>query len=70
MLAGRADASTDNLLRPHGFKLNVLVGLVSAEVVTATPERAFATGKPVEVTRVQITRRALADQGRGDKLFL
>jgi hypothetical protein len=54
MLAGRADASTDNLLRPHGFKLNVLVGLVSAEFVTATLERAFAANKPV--TRVQITR--------------
>jgi hypothetical protein len=73
MLAGSADGSTDALLRSHGFKLDVLISLVSAEFATATPERAFAAGKPVELTRVQITdagRRALAGQGRGDKMFL
>jgi hypothetical protein len=46
---------------------------VSAELATATPERTLAAGKPVETTRVKITdagRRALADQGRGDKVFL
>jgi hypothetical protein len=61
------------LLRAHGFKLDVLISIVSAEFATATPERTFAAGKPVEVTRVRITdagRRALADQGRGDKVFL
>jgi hypothetical protein len=63
ILAGSADGSNDALLGAHGFKLDVLISLVSAEFATATPERVFAAGKPVEVTRVQITdagRRALA----------
>ena len=73
LLAGSADGTTDALLTVHGFKLDVLISIVSAEFATATPERVFAGGKPVEVTRVRITdagRRALADQGRGDKIFL
>jgi hypothetical protein len=73
MLVGSADGSTAALLTAHGLKLDVLISLVSAEFATATPERVFAAGKPVEVTRVQITdtgRRALVDQGLGDKVFL
>jgi hypothetical protein len=73
MLAGSEDGTTDALLSAHGFKLDVLISIVSAELATATPERVFAGGKPVEITRVRITdagRRALADQGRGDKVFL
>ena len=73
MLAGSTDGTTDALLTAHGFKLDVLISIVSAEFATATPERTFAAGKPVESTRVKITeagRRALADQGRGDKVFL
>jgi hypothetical protein len=73
MLAGSADGTTDALLTAHGFKLDVLIRIVSAGLATATPERVFAGAKPVEVTRVRITdagRRALADQGRGDKVFL
>jgi hypothetical protein len=69
VLAGGADGSTDALLRAHGFKLDVLIRLVSAEFATATPERVFAAGKPVEVTRVQITdaaRRTPADQRLGN----
>jgi hypothetical protein len=73
MLAGNADGTTDALLTAHGFKLDVLIRIVSAGLATAMPDRVFAGGKPVEVTRVRITdagRRALADQGRGDKVFL
>jgi hypothetical protein len=64
MLAGSEDGTTDALLTAHGFKLDVLISIVSAEFATATPERTFAAGRPVEVTRVRITdagRRALAE---------
>jgi hypothetical protein len=63
LLAASEDGVTDALLTAHGFKLDVLISIVSAESATATPERTFAGGKPVEITRVQITeagRRALA----------
>ena len=73
LLAKSAEGCTDALLTAHDFKLDVLISIVSAEFATAKPERTFAAGKPVEVTRVRITdavRRALADQGRGDKVFL
>jgi hypothetical protein len=43
--------------------IDVLISVVSAEFATATPQRTFTAGKPVEVTRGWITeagRRALA----------
>jgi hypothetical protein len=55
LLAGSADGCTDALLTAHGFKLDVLISLVSAEFATAQPERTFAAGKPIETTRVKIT---------------
>jgi hypothetical protein len=55
LLGGSADGCTDALLTAQGFKLDVLISVVSAGFATATPERAFAAGKPVEVTRVRIT---------------
>ena len=42
-----------------------MVAVVKAGLATATPERVYAGGKPVEVTRVRITdagRRALASR--------
>jgi hypothetical protein len=53
------------LLTARGFKLDVLISIESAEFATVTPERTFATGKPVDSTRVKITesgRRALAER--------
>jgi hypothetical protein len=70
LLAGSADGCTDALLTGQGFKLDVLISIVSSEFATAQLERAFAAGKPVDA-RVQITdagRRALAD--RDNKIFL
>jgi hypothetical protein len=60
-----ADSCTDALLTARGFKLDVLISIESAEFATVTPERTFATGKPVDSTRVKITesgRRALAER--------
>jgi tripartite-type tricarboxylate transporter receptor subunit TctC len=54
LLAGSADGCTDALLTAQGFKLDVLISIVSAEFATAQPERTFAAGKPVERTRVRI----------------
>jgi hypothetical protein len=65
LLSESADGCTDALLQEHGFKLDVLISLVSAEFATAKPERTFAGSQPVEVTRVRITeagRRALAER--------
>jgi hypothetical protein len=66
LLAGSADGCTDALLTAQGFKLDVLISVVSAGLATAKPERVFAGGKPVEITRVRITdagRLALAGAG-------
>ena len=63
MLAGSADGTTDTLLVAHGFDFDLMARLVRERLATATPERVFASDKPVEVTRVRITdagRRALA----------
>jgi hypothetical protein len=71
LLADSAEGCTDALLMARGFKLDVLISVVSAEFATALPERTLAAGKPVDGTRVRITdagRRALVD--RGDKAFL
>jgi hypothetical protein len=65
LLAASEDGCTDDLLLAHGFKLDVLISIVSAEFATATPERTIASGRPVKTTRVRITeagRRTLADR--------
>jgi hypothetical protein len=64
MLAESADGCTDALLVAHGIDFDLMLRLVRERLATATPERTFAAGKPVEVTRVRITdtgRRALAE---------
>jgi hypothetical protein len=71
LLAGSADGTTDAQLTASEFKIDVLISIVSAEFATAQPDRTFAAGKPIEITRVRITetgRLALAD--RSDKVFL
>jgi hypothetical protein len=71
LLATSANGVSDALLGPaHGFTLDIMAGLVRERLATATPERSFAGGKPVEVTRVRITdagRRALAWTARNKK---
>ena len=63
LLAGCADGATGALLLAHGFDFDLVACLVLERLATATPERTFADGEPVEVTRVRITdagRRSLA----------
>jgi hypothetical protein len=55
LLAESPDGCTDALLTAHGFRLDVLISIVSVALATAQPERTFGAGKPVEVTRVRIT---------------
>jgi hypothetical protein len=65
LLAGSADGTTDALLVAHGFEFDLMARLVRERLATATPERVFAGGKPVEVTRIKITdagRRALLER--------
>jgi hypothetical protein len=65
MLAESADGCTDALLVAHGFDFDLMLRLVRERLATSTPERTFAAGKPVEVSRLRITdaaRRALADR--------
>jgi hypothetical protein len=65
MLAASADGTTDALLVAHGFAFDLMARLVRERLATATPERAFAASKPVEVTRVRITdagRLSLAER--------
>jgi hypothetical protein len=62
LLADNANGSTDALLVAHGFDFDLIARLVRERLATATPERTFGGGNPVEVTRVRITdagRRAL-----------
>jgi hypothetical protein len=62
-LAASDDGASDALLLAHSFTVALMVEVVRAELATATPERTFAAGKPVEVSRIRITdagRRALA----------
>jgi hypothetical protein len=69
LLAGSANGVSETLLVTR-FTLNTMVGLVRERLATATLERTFTTGKPVEVTRVRITdagRRALAWTARNKK---
>jgi hypothetical protein len=68
MLAAADNGCTDALLLGYGFRLEMILGMVSSGLATAAPERAFVANHPVDVTRVQITKaggRALAN-GRSE----
>jgi hypothetical protein len=67
LLAAADDGATDALLLAKGFTVYQMVGLVRAGLATAEPEHIFATGRPVEISRVRITgagRRALVERRR------
>jgi hypothetical protein len=54
---------TESIMLAHGFKIELLAGLVRDGLVIAEPERVRAGGRSIEVVRVLITeagRRALA----------
>jgi hypothetical protein len=65
MLAAAENGCADALLVGYGFKLEMILGMVGAGLLTATAERAAVAGHAVEVTRMRITeagRQALAEQ--------
>ena len=65
LLAASDDGCTEAILLAHGLALDLIDGIVSAELATATAEHTFAAGRAIEFTRVRITeagRRALAER--------
>ena len=63
LLEASIDGCTEAIMLAYGFKTEVLVELVNAELATSTIERIVVGGRRVEVTRVRITgagRRPLA----------
>jgi hypothetical protein len=67
LLAACPDGCTEALLFANGFTVELLVGLIRAELATAQAERMSAADKMIEVARVRITeagRRVLTCSGR------
>jgi hypothetical protein len=63
LLAASDDGCTEAILLAHGLALELINGIVSAGLATATAERTFAAGRAIEFTQMRITeagRRALA----------
>ena len=65
LLAASDDGCTEAILLAHGIALELIDGIVSAGLATATAEPRFVAGRWVEVTQVRIAeagRRALAER--------
>jgi hypothetical protein len=65
LLAASYDGCTEAILLAHGFALDLIDGIVSAGLATATAEHTVAAGRAIEFTRVRITEaggRALAER--------
>ena len=63
LLTAASPSCPELLLLAHGFKIEMLAGLVRAGLATAQPEAVNAGGRLVEVVRLRITdagRRAIA----------
>jgi len=63
LLEASIDGCTEAIMLAYGFKTEVLVELVNAELATSTIERMVISGRGVKVVRMRITaagRRALS----------
>ena len=63
LLEASIDGCTEAIMLAYGFKIELLVELVNAELATATIDRMVVGGRRVKVIRMRITaagRRALA----------
>jgi hypothetical protein len=63
LLAAASPSCPELLLLAHGFKIEMLAGLVREGLATAQPEAVNAGGQSIEVARMKITdagRRAIA----------
>jgi hypothetical protein len=54
LLAASDDGCTEAILLAHGFAVDLIDGIVSAGLATATAERTFAAGRAIEFTRLRI----------------
>jgi hypothetical protein len=64
LLAASPDGASEAIMRAHKIKVETLVEMVHAGLITAHSERMHAGGRTIEVARVRITaagRRALAE---------
>jgi hypothetical protein len=62
VLADSSDGCTEALMMAHGFKLELLAGLIRDGLATTSIDRVGRGGRPVEVVRLRITetgRKAL-----------
>jgi hypothetical protein len=69
LMARTANGVSETLLVTR-FTTDMVIGLVHERLASATLERTFIAGKPIEVTRIRITdvgRRALAWTARNKK---
>ncbi|HEV3110057.1 MAG TPA: hypothetical protein VGY99_06150 [Candidatus Binataceae bacterium] len=55
MLEASIDGCTEAIMLAYGFKAEVLVELVNAELATSTIERLVIGGRGVKVVRMRIT---------------
>jgi hypothetical protein len=65
LLAGTPRGCTESLMMAHGFKVEMLAGLVRDGFTVAEPEPMTAGGRKIAVTRIMITeagRRALGSR--------
>jgi hypothetical protein len=65
LLAASDDGASDALLLAHGFTVELMVDAVRAGIATATAERTFAAGKPVQGHAGADHRRRAAGAGGG-----
>jgi hypothetical protein len=63
LLAASYDGCTEAILLAHGFALDLIDGIVSAGLATATAEHTFAAGRAIEFTRADHGSRSASAGG-------
>lgn len=64
MLARSADGCSASLLSAHGFRPEVIAGLVDSGLAVSRTQRIVAGERPIEVTRFMVTDAGRAALGR------
>jgi hypothetical protein len=55
LLAGSASGCSASLLSAHGFRSEVIAGLVDSGLATSSTERILSAGSQIEMARFKIT---------------